>query len=229
MDSKNLVWVIIPAYNEESVIGSVLASFTQTPYQVVVVDDGSTDRTGEVALGYPVVLLRHVTNLGQGAAIQTGISYALHNPGVQCIVTFDSDGQHDPADIERLVEPLFRGDAEVTLGTRFGAGAKVLGIPWLRKWGLYVGTWMTRISTGLMVTDTHNGMRAFTVNAARQIKITNNRMAHASDILSQIGRNHLRYREVPVTVQYSDYSLAKGQSNLEFINILWEMWTGYIK
>jgi glycosyltransferase involved in cell wall biosynthesis len=229
MDEANPVCVIIPAYNEAKAIGIVLESLARFPYQVVVVDDGSTDQTMAVALSYPIVMLHHITNLGQGAALQTGIEYALKNPATRFIVTFDSDGQHDPSDIHRLLDPLSRGVVDVTLGSRFATGANALGIPWLRKLGLHLGTWLTILTTGLKVTDTHNGLRAFTADAARQIKIANNRMAHASDILQQISKNQLRYCEVPVTVRYSAYSLAKGQSNLEFINILWEMLTGYIK
>ncbi len=203
MDQWQGVWIVIAAYNEEGSIGEVLAELSRLPCKIIVVDDGSTDLTSRTALEYPVTVLRHIVNLGQGAALQTGMSYALLQPDVTTIVTYDADGQHDPQDISRLIAPIASGDADAVLGTRFGAGAKAVGMPDGRRRLLKVAVAFTRLTTGLAVTDTHNGLRAFSAKAARQFNITSNRMAHASELLDQIHRLKLRFTEVPVSVRYT--------------------------
>lgn len=217
------VWVVIPAYNEEETLGDVLRDLAKQEYNVVVIDDGSTDATSEVVLQYSVVLLRHVINLGQGAALQTGIDFVLQYKNAQAIVTFDSDGQHCPSDIENLLEPLINDHADVTLGTRFGLGSKPENLPTIRRMILKLAVLFTRITTGLNVSDTHNGLRAFSISAARKIEINQNRMAHASELLSQISKQKMRYVEVPVRVKYTEYSKKKGQSIFGLINILWDI------
>lgn len=224
LDARH-VWVVIPAYNEERSIGDVLEGLVSYPYGAIVVDDGSNDGTSEVALRYPVVVLRHLVNLGQGAAIQTGLDYAKSDAEAQAVVTFDADGQHDPADIANLLRPLASGIADVSLGTRFGGSARVLDMPTSRRLILRMAVLFTRITTGLQVTDTHNGLRAFNMEIARSISISQNRMAHATEILSWIARNRLRFVEVPVTVRYTAYSKQKGQSLFELVNILWDVVT----
>lgn len=215
-------WVVVPAYNEGPAIAKVLRQLISKNYAVVVVDDGSRDDTARQALAFPVVVLRHSCNLGQGAAIQTGMTYAAAQPGARFIVTFDSDGQHDALEIERLLEPLQNGTSDVALGSRFLQKDSVVNISARKHLLLQLATRYTRFTTRLAVTDTHNGLRAFTVEAARQIDIVQNRMAHASEILAQIATLRLRYCEVPVTIHYTTYSVAKGQSMLNSINILWD-------
>ncbi len=226
MDLWEGVWVVLAAYNEKQSIGGVLEQLSQLPCRVVVVDDGSSDGTSAAALEHPVILLSHTVNLGQGAALQTGIRYVLQQSGSRIIVTFDADGQHDPEDISRLVAPVAAGDVDVALGTRFAAGARVADMPAARRRMLKLAVAFTRWSTGLKVSDTHNGLRALSAEAARQINITANRMAHATEILSQIRKKKLKYVEVPVNVRYTQYSLAKGQSLLEAVNVLWDIFSG---
>lgn len=223
MIRRSDVCVVIPAYNEGAAIGDVLAGFAALPYHVVVVDDGSADDTERRARQYPVAVLRHECNLGQGAALQTGISYALRLPGVRYVVTFDSDGQHSAADIERLLEPLRAGTHDVVLGSRFLGRGDAVDISRAKRAVLRLAVWFTRMTSGLRLTDTHNGLRAFTAEAAARVNITSNRMAHASELLSQIAELRLRCREVPVTVTYTEYSRRKGQSLLNAINILWDI------
>ena len=222
MSAEPSTWLVIPAYNEEPVLAEVLASLESLPYRVVVVDDGSADATAEVAARSGVTVVRHSCNLGQGAAIQTGISFALRQPGTRFVVTFDADGQHRPEDVRALLEPLEEGACDVALGSRFLVPGSAVSIPMARRLLLRVATVITRLSTGLRLTDTHNGLRAFTARAAAQLDITQNGMAHASEILAQIAAHDLRYREVPVTVMYSRYSLTKGQSMLNSVDIFWE-------
>jgi polyprenyl-phospho-N-acetylgalactosaminyl synthase len=220
------VCVVIPAYNESEVIAQVLDDFSKTDYSIVVVDDCSTDNTVEIVSQYPVTLLRHMINLGQGAALQTGFSYVCSKLKADIVVSFDSDGQHDIMNIPALITPLLTGEFEVTLGSRFIDKKNVAGMPFSKLITLKLGVLFTRISTGLKLTDTHNGLRGFSTTVLNKINITQNRMAHASEIISQIANNKLKYCEVPVTVHYTEYSKKKGQSIFNFFNILWDLFFG---
>jgi polyprenyl-phospho-N-acetylgalactosaminyl synthase len=223
------VWIVIPAFNEGRMIARVLKELAGYPYNVVVVDDGSTDDTSSQAARFRVCLLRHVCNLGQGAALQTGITYALGFPETRCVVTYDSDGQHNAKDIPRLVRALRDGGWDVVLGSRFMEDGRAVNIGKTRRTVLLLALAFTRLSTRLKITDTHNGLRAFTAESAGLIALSQNGMAHASEILSQIARLKLRYREVPVTINYTPYSLSKGQRMKNSINVIWEMMKGRLK
>jgi len=220
------VWVIIPAYNESQVIGEVLRQLLECnqSYNILVVDDGSSDDTVAVASSLPVCVLVHPINLGQGAALVTGFEYALQQKA-DVVVTFDADGQMCPQDIRVLVEGLGDGETDVVLGSRFLALSPE-DMPPIKKMVLKLATVFTRIVTGLKITDTHNGMRAFKSEALRKIHLTQNQMAHSSEILSEIARNKLNYKEVPVTIRYTSYSKGKGQSVFNSINILFELLMG---
>ena len=222
-------WVVVPTFNEEHSLAAVLTGLVGRGAEVVVVDDGSSDATAQVALTFPVTLLRHASNLGQGAALQTGLRYALAMAETRYIVTFDADGQHSADDIAPLLAPLAAGTHDVALGSRFVAGGRAVNISPQKRLLLRLALGFTRATTGLHLTDTHNGLRALTVAAAARLTITQNRMAHASEILEQVARARLRVCEVPVTVRYTPYSLAKGQGVLESINVLWEMIFGRIE
>ncbi|MEM9585941.1 MAG: glycosyltransferase family 2 protein [Planctomycetota bacterium] len=217
MPKPESIWVVVPAFQEESRLGATLAKLARCgDYRVVVVDDGSTDGTSEVAAEFPVWRLRHPINCGQGASLRTGIEFAL-SQGAQTIVTFDGDGQHDAREIERLTQPVLEGECDVALGTRFLGNTQ--GMPLSRRALLTVAVWFTRLTTGLKLTDAHNGFRALSRVAAKSIEIKQPRMAHASEILDQIARKRLRYREVPVTISYTAETLEKGQSTLDAVRI----------
>src|SRR5205807_7673808 len=132
--------------------------------QILVVDDGSDDRTGEIAASAGAIVIRHPINLGQGAALQTGIEVAL-SAGANVVVTFDADGQHRRDDIWKLIDALADRGVDFALGSRFLGRA--LGIPATRRWLLRVATLFTRLTTGLDVTDAHNGLRAMTRRGAK--------------------------------------------------------------
>jgi polyprenyl-phospho-N-acetylgalactosaminyl synthase len=202
------VWVVIAAYCEAAVIAGVVADVKAQGHRVVVVDDGSTDATGDIAREAGATVLRHPINLGQGAALQTGIAFALA-ADAQAIVTFDADGQHCAGEIAGLLDALRQEGADFVLGSRFlRPGAS---LPASRRMLLKAATWFTRVTTGLRVTDTHNGLRAMTRRGAGTIALRQNRMAHASEILHQIADSGFKYVERPVTVAYTAYSRAKGQ------------------
>jgi glycosyltransferase involved in cell wall biosynthesis len=224
-------WVVIPVYNEARVLAQTLAEVTGTFSHVVCVDDASTDGGGRLAAGFPGVrVVRHPVNLGQGAALQTGIDYVLRDPGAARLVTFDADGQHRVGDAAALVRllgsPAADGrPAQVALGSRFaaraGGGADQAGR--LRRALLKAATAYTNLSVGLRLTDTHNGLRAMTREVAAGLRIRQNGMAHASEILEQIAAAGHAYVEHPVEIDYSPYSRAKGQPALNAVNILTDL------
>lgn len=222
MSPPNL-WVVVPAYNEGARLGATLDELLPRYPNVVVVDDGSRDDTHAVALSRGVWVLRHPINRGQGAALQTGIRFALLK-GAGVIVTFDSDGQHDPADIPAIIAPVVNGTADVTLGSRFLG--KTVGMPASRRIVLKLAVLFTRVVSRIRVTDTHNGFRAFSREAAQKVRIRQDRMAHASEILDEIKRRELRYEEVPVTIRYTAATLAKGQSSWNAVRIAWQFLVG---
>jgi polyprenyl-phospho-N-acetylgalactosaminyl synthase len=205
---NSAVWVVIAAHNEASVIGCVASEVLRHGYETIIVDDGSHDGTYAAAIATGANAVRHPVNLGQGAALQTGIEYAMAR-GAEIIVTFDADGQHHASDIAPLLLALQRDGADFALGSRFLGRSP--NLPLARRLLLRAATIFTRITSQLRLTDTHNGLRAMTRRGASKIQLRQNRMAHASEILEQIARSGLRYVEVPVTVEYSAYSLAKGQ------------------
>jgi glycosyltransferase involved in cell wall biosynthesis len=214
------LWVVCAAYNEATTIGGVVAELRRAMHQVVVVDDGSLDRTRDIAAAAGAHVVAHPINLGQGAALQTGIDYALAC-GADVLVTFDADGQHRVADIPRLLEALRRERADFALGSRFLG--QTTNLPMLRRWLLQAATLFTRLTTGLLLTDSHNGLRAMTRRGAGAIRLRQNRMAHASEILVEIAQSGLRYVEVPVTIDYTAYSLAKGQRIGDSLTILLDL------
>jgi glycosyltransferase involved in cell wall biosynthesis len=204
------IMIVVPAFREESQIGSVVAALRARDLQVVVVDDGSPDATGARAAAAGATVLRHPLNRGQGAALQTGIAYALRSDAA-IIVTFDADGQHSADDVERLVAPIESGEFDIVLGSRFlGTTSRM---PWMRRLLLRAAVVFCRMTSGARVTDAHNGLRAFSRRAAESLDIRLDRMAHGSEVLDQVARSRLPYREVPVHITYTAYSLAKGQTS----------------
>ena len=213
-------YVVIAAYNEASMIARVVSEVRRAGYEVVVVDDGSKDATAQNARTAGAIVVQHPFNLGQGAALQSGIKFALAN-GAEAIVTFDADGQHAAADISRLIAALAEEHADFVLGSRFLDASS--NIPPLRRLLLKAATVFTRITTGLRLTDAHNGLRAMTRRGAEAIRMRQNRMAHASELLAQIGSSGLHYVERPVTIHYSAYSTAKGQKTSDSVVILLDL------
>lgn len=210
------IFVIIPAFNEEKRIGKVIEGVERFVDAIVVVDDGSSDQTSSKVDSKKAVVLRHPFNLGQGAAIQTGLEYAKKNKA-KVMITFDADGQFRPSEIPRVADPILKDQVEVVLGSRFLG--KTQNIPLSRLVTLKLGIVFTRIFSGLNLTDTYNGFRAFSIQAIKKIKITQNRMAHASEIIELIKINKLKFVEVPVTVAYNQRTFNKGLKNYNSIKL----------
>jgi len=214
------VWIVVPAFNEAGVIGEVIADLRSVFSNVVCVDDGSRDDTGEVALRAGAHLVRHPVNLGQGAAIQTGVEYARRQPGAQVFATFDADGQHRVKDLVTMIDRLGTGDVDVVIGTRFGRG--VSRPPLLKRVVLQTATRLSPRGRKLGLTDTNNGLRVFNKTVADGLDITMNGMSHATEFIMLIAENRWRVAEEPVEVLYTDYSQSKGQPLLNGVNIIFD-------
>lgn len=219
---KAAIFIIVPAYNEAAALPSTIAPLIAAGYTVVVVDDGSTDDTQPVMKALPVIVLRHAVTLGQGAALQTGMDYALQH-GAEVAVHFDADGQHPAESIPRLVEPILRGDADVVLGSRFLRPQDAAQTPRGRRVLLRAGIVVSGLFTGMWLSDTHNGFRALSRKALGEIQLRESGFAHATEILGQIRRKKLRYVEAPSAIQYTDYSRKKGQSFWNSLNIVFDL------
>ncbi len=217
------LWVIIPAYNEASIIGKVVAMAKQHFEHVVVVDDASDDATAAAAKDAGAVVLRHAVNLGQGGALQTGFQFACGH-GARYIATFDADGQHDIADVIRMAGMLVRKGQDVVLGSRFLDGRSE--VPPARALLLRLACGFSRKTTGLHLSDAHNGLRVMTAGAAASMNLKQPRMAHASEILARISSLNLRYAEAPVNIRYTAYSRRKGQRFWHALDILHDLVIG---
>lgn len=215
------VWIVVPAFNEATVIGEVIAQLRSTFGHVVCVDDGSTDGTGDIALRAGAHVVAHPINLGQGAAIQTGVEYARKQPGAQIFATFDADGQHRVKDLAAMVDRLSVGDVDVVIGTRFGrpAGSRP---PLLKRIVLQTAARLSPRGRRLGLTDTNNGLRVFNKTVADGLNITMSGMSHATEFVMLIAENHWRVAEEPVEVLYTDYSKSKGQPLLNGVNIIFD-------
>jgi glycosyltransferase involved in cell wall biosynthesis len=208
-------------YNEASVVGGVVKDLRKEFPNVVCVDDGSSDGSQDAARAAGAVVVQHPINLGQGAALQTGFEYALQDPELDCIVTFDADGQHRVEDAKAMVQRIRSGEAEIVLGSRFLDKRTKLSPA--KRVVLKTAAIQSRLATGMELTDAHNGLRAISPSVASRIHLTQNRMAHASELVHQLAKMQPRYVEHPVEIIYTDYSKAKGQSLLNAVNIVFEL------
>jgi polyprenyl-phospho-N-acetylgalactosaminyl synthase len=221
MNSRPSVLVIVPAYNEGKALKATVERLLAAGYKVVVVDDGSTDETPEIR-GLPIVYLRHAVNLGQGAALQTGMTYAVR-AGVDIGVHFDADGQHDCAQIGRLVTPIVEGSADVVFGSRFLRKEDTGQVPLKKRIVLRGGILVSWAMTGMLLSDTHNGFRALSRRALERVQLQENGFAHATESMQRVREAGLRYVEVPITIGYSAYSQEKGQKLSGSLSILFDL------
>ncbi|ACY19930.1 glycosyl transferase family 2 [Gordonia bronchialis DSM 43247] len=213
------VWLVIPVYNEAQVIRDVVTHARQTFPNIVCVDDGSSDDTAAEIRAAGVHLVRHPVNLGQGAAIQTGVEYARAQPGARFFVTFDADGQHQVDDVSAMIARLRTEPVDIIVGTRFAEGRSD-SVPPLRRIALRTIVFLSPRTRRLGLTDAHNGLRAFNKTVADQLDLLMSGMSHASEFVALIDHHHWRVAEQPVTILYTEYSRAKGQSLINGVNIV---------
>ena len=212
-------WLIVPCYNEGPVIFDVLTHARETFPNIVAVNDGSRDDSAAQIRAAGAHLVNHPVNLGQGAAIQTGVEYARAQPGARFFVTFDADGQHQVKDVVRMVERLRAEPVDIIVGTRF-AGQDNSQVPWIKRVVLKTVVLLSPRTKKLGLSDAHNGLRAFNKKVADEMNIRMNGMSHASEIVTMIDNNGWRVDEEPVDILYTEYSMSKGQSLINGVNIL---------
>ncbi len=206
---KTYSYIVIPAKDESTRIGQVLHSLRDLGYQhIVVVDDGSSDNTGSIAKEFGAFVIKHPINLGPGAATQTGISYALEQ-GAEYIVTIDADTQHYPTDIEQLLDAILEQNTEVVIGSRF---LSENNIPLTRIFYNKIANIVTYLATGIYLTDSQSGMKAFTADFCRKAKLYHNGFEFCVEIIRNISDLKVRYTEVPIQVKYTAETLQKGQN-----------------
>lgn len=215
------VWVVIPLYNEVEVIAEVVTSVRQSLPNVVCVDDGSADESAAAAARAGAMVVRHPTNLGQGAALQTGFEYVLARAGCRWVVTFDADGQHQIGDVLAMLHKARVEQLDVVFGSRFLDDRTEASRA--KRAVLRMAVAYTNLTTRTRLTDAHNGLRLMSRDVVARLDITQNRMAHASELVAQIGAMNVRYGESPVHILYTEYSRAKGQSLWNGVNILAEL------
>ena len=219
------VFVVIPTYEEDAVVGQTVRELVPYGFTIVVVDDGSSIPAAEFLPDSNVHYLRHAANLGQGAALQTGMEYALLHDA-KIVVHFDADGQHNPALIRKLIAPIAAGECDVVIGSRFLDPKDKHQVPVLKRLLVKAGVLVSWVFSGLWLSDTHNGFRALSREAAKRIHLNENGYAHATEILELLRKSGLRYGEVPTTVRYTEYSLAKGQPLVNSLNIVFDLLLG---
>lgn len=219
--NKSEIYITIPLYNDEKMILKVIKSLKGNGYNnIVIVDDGSRDNGYEIVKkNTDAIVTKHILNRGQGAALQTGMEIAI-DKGAKYIVNFDSDGQHDVKDLDHMLETLEKGKYDIVLGSRF---LQKNDIPLKKKILLKGAIVFTYLLSRIWLTDVHNGLRAMTAETAKKLNIQHDRMEHSSEILDKIKVLNLKYTEVPVTIHYTEYSMSKGQSVFNSLNIAWRL------
>jgi len=211
--------IVIPAYNEDTVIGNTIKDALTFFNTVVIVNDNSSDKTAEEAINTGAIVLSHTIGLGQGGGIQTGIEYALEDPGITYFATMDADGQHRAKDIINMRKQLIKNNDDIVIGSRFIDGGTANGISPFKKIFLKVAVIFSNITSGTKFTDTHNGIRIFNRHVAETINIEESGYQHASEILEKIVKHGYKCSECPVEIRYTKYSVSKGQSWLNAVNI----------
>lgn len=231
-DLKGKFVFVVPAYNEWTVIANTIQTIFDAGYKnIIVVNDGSDDNSREILSSFEekIIAIHHYKNRGQWAALETGFEYVRRYTKSEFIVCFDADGQHDIADIEQF-EKYLDGSVDALLGSRFLGESEAREVPFIRKIILKLGIVFTFFVSHISLTDAHNGFRILSRNSLQQIKITLDGMGHASEIVDIISKKKIRYREVPVTIHYSEYSLWKGQKSSNAISILLKViWNKFFK
>lgn len=221
MSNHKRIVFIVPVFNEGSIIFDTLSKILEKYGFVVCVDDGSSDNSISEITRTDAYLVKHPINLGQGAALQTGIEYALTFPNVEYLVTFDADGQHNLNDVTKMLKVIKKDGLDIVMGSRFLGNAH--NIKRSKKIILKLAISFTNKFSGVKLTDTHNGLRVFNRKFAESLNITMPDMAHASEIIDVIGSGGWKYKEVPITIKYTEYSIAKGQSIFNSVNILFDL------
>lgn len=216
------IYIILSCYNEEETLEEVVTELVERGFKVLIIDDGSKDDSPRIARElvkkfYPNVYhYRHIINVGLGGAIKTGIKAGLSR-GADILITFDADGQHNPDDLYEMYPPLQDGEADIVIAAR-----DFEDMPSGRRFGNTVMNYITYIFQGNMVTDSQSGLRAFTADTARKLTLKSPQYGVSSEIIGEVKRKNLRYKEVPMTTIYDQRTIEKGTNTLVGIKIVLE-------
>ncbi|MBD3362733.1 glycosyltransferase [Candidatus Dojkabacteria bacterium] len=219
--NKNNIFIILPAYNEATRIGKVIKKIKKEGFKnIIVVDDGSTDQTSLIAKKLDAYVISHMINLGPGAATQTGFTAAL-NKNAAIVVTIDADGQHNPKDIHKLVQPILDQEADIVFGSRIKK--KGNQIPFIRKTFNFIANIITLLLSSLWLTDSQTGFKALNKKALSNIHLTTNGFEFCTELITQLRNREFEFQEVPIDVTYTQDSLNKGQNFASGINIVFKL------
>lgn len=214
-------WLIVPCFNEGTVIREVLEHARQTFPNIVAVNDGSRDNSAIEIHAAGAHLVNHPVNLGQGAALQTGVEYARSQPGAEVFVTFDADGQHQVKDVLAMIARLRAEPVDIVVGTRFGRPrGENDQVPLIKRVVLKTVVFLSPKTRRLGLSDAHNGLRVFNRTVAEGLSLRMNGMSHASEFVDVMDHKKWRVTEQPVDILYTEYSMSKGQSLINGVNIL---------
>ena len=203
------VYLLLPVFNEEETIGPIIKDLNKHFKNIVVVDDGSYDNTRNILETLDVYYLRHYLNLGQGAAISTGLQFISKIKGAKAVITLDGDGQHDNKDVIKFAEEILKCEKEIIFGSRFLEHSQ--NIPIVKRLILKIICYITNKVSKVQLSDVHNGLKAIKVDSIEKINITIDRYGFESQIIHSVGKNNISYKELPTNVRYTTYSKKKGQ------------------
>ncbi|AKM82192.1 TPA: glycosyltransferase family 2 protein [Candidatus Berkelbacteria bacterium] len=213
--------ILIPAFNEEPTITKVIKAIPKkivgiSEKEIFIIDDGSEDRTGIIARNAGAMVLTHLVNQGVGAATITGLEAAkLYDADIA--ITIDADGQHDPKEIEKIVNLIVKKKYDVVIGSRLLQRKEM---PKFKAFGNFLMNWVTYAIYGLWVKDSQSGFKGFSKKAVRELNLTCRGYEICSEIIGEINRNNLKFVEMPIKTIYTEYSKKRGQYPLNAVNIV---------
>lgn len=211
---KNSIWIVVPAYNEAKNISNIIKQIQNYSKNIIIIDDGSSDNTSTIAEKSDVIVLKHIINLGKGAALKTGCDYALKN-GAEKIVVLDADTQHDPKDIPRFMENLVDNDIV------FGFRKRNKNMPKILAFGNWFINNVIKFLYGVRIIDSQSGYRAFTAKAYKKIRWQSNTYSMESEMIANVGKHKLKYAQIPIETIYGDK--YKGTTIIDGVKIVRDM------
>ena len=212
------IYVVVPAFNEQKVIKDIINSLLKKFSNVIVVNDGSNDRTLEIINDLDIKVLSHEINLGVGAAVQTGFDYVSKIPNAKAVITFDADGQHHVEDAVAMAKEILICEEGIIFGTRFPKHSK--NIPKVKRFALKLIAKITDLVTGVTLTDAHNGLKAYKISTIKELELQFSSYSYESELITQVAKKKIEYKEMPTDIKYTSYSIKKGQKLLNGLLII---------
>ena len=212
------IYVIVPAFNEQNVIKDIINNLLKNFSNVIVINDGSNDKTLEIINDLDIKILNHEINLGVGAAVQTGFDYVSNIPGAKAVITFDADGQHLVDDAVAMAKEILICDEGIIFGTRFPKHSK--NIPKVKRIVLKLIAKITDLVTGVTLSDAHNGLKAYKVSTIKELELQFSSYSYESELITQVAKKKIDYKEMSTDIKYTSYSIKKGQKLLNGLLII---------